>query len=465
MLTHLLRHIKILSKLLLAITFSGGYLPSAALAQCDLAKPTDPSIMLLALTACQKNAPWLARLGHQLNSLGRYQEAADHLERALMLEPELKEAQWDYAVALAGLGDTPSAMALVHTILAQPDLPDHLRPVFQQQLDQWLAIESDPKVWQRRGIASVGVGYDTNLLGSPNLSELTLTFAGQTPQTLPLDDNYRPQEGGYARADAQINWSHTPASGARWEVSTGLHSRSTPNMPQASSNQYDLFIERSTHQSSQSAPAAVDGHYTPGYYLSALVSGRQTRTGTNYQTAGFAAGWARQFAAASGKTCQARIGLEWQERSYLNTPLFSGIYNGAALVWTCSQTHGTQWQISAKLGVDNPRDAERVGGQQRQYTLRLLGRIPLSSLTSTAQSTLVTDIEIANSQDSESYSLLLEDGRIRKTSRSTAHLEYQQPLGKGTQWVVGAEWVSQQSSLSLFNMQSWGPYMALRKAF
>ncbi|MBK7509904.1 MAG: tetratricopeptide repeat protein [Comamonadaceae bacterium] len=84
---------------------------------------------------CQTDAEFLAQLGFLLNAQGRYTEALDHLERALMLNPGLKGAQIDYAVALAGSGDNATALTLVQNLLADPALPSGLAPVLQRQIE------------------------------------------------------------------------------------------------------------------------------------------------------------------------------------------------------------------------------------------------------------------------------------------------------------------------------------------
>jgi tetratricopeptide (TPR) repeat protein len=86
-------------------------------------------------TRCQTDAEFLAQLGFLLIAQGRYTDALDHLERALMLNPGLKGAQIDYAVALAGIGDYASALTLVQDLLADPALPSGLVPVLQRQIE------------------------------------------------------------------------------------------------------------------------------------------------------------------------------------------------------------------------------------------------------------------------------------------------------------------------------------------
>ena len=117
---------------LAALTALPGLARAADAASCasppvqqDPAPETTLEHMLAAVPACQKDAPFLATLGQLLNSQGRYLEAADHLERALMLQPSLKDAQLSYAIALTGSGDVQSAAALLDNLLADPALPAH----------------------------------------------------------------------------------------------------------------------------------------------------------------------------------------------------------------------------------------------------------------------------------------------------------------------------------------------------
>jgi tetratricopeptide (TPR) repeat protein len=180
--------------------------------------PPDPSpaaqnasleALLAEVAQCQTDAEFLAQLGFLLNAQGRYTEALDHLERALMLNPGLKGAQIDYAVALAGIGDYASALTLVQDLLADPALPSGLVPVLQRQIENLsvsmntVAATSD-KPLRVRGTAGVQVGYATNPLGSPNLSSLILTFPG-LPVELPLDGSYLARPGSYGRADASLS--------------------------------------------------------------------------------------------------------------------------------------------------------------------------------------------------------------------------------------------------------------------
>lgn len=416
--------------------------------------------MLDVLPQCQKDPAWLAVLGHLLNRQARFPEAADHLERALMLAPEMQSAQLDYALALAGLGDTQSALLLIKDLLAGAELPAHLRPMLAQQVAQWTAAPLPAPTWWVNGSAGARLGWDSNLLGAPNLDSLTLTFPGYN-QILPLDGNYRALSGAYARADAQLSLRRVETDGQRWQIDGAMRGRVSPAHDQAASNQLDLQLERNTYML---PPGTVGQHH--GYYAGAAVSTLNAQTGTHYQALGLNLGWGTQWAAqTAGAGCQSRIGAELQDRRYISNPLLSGSYSGLNIMATCAQANGAQWLISLKTGHDLADSADRAGADQAQTTLRLVGLMPVMwQERNPGRAYLLADMELTRQQDSAPYSALLDGGSIRNLQRQTAKLEYQQHPDRSVwQWAVGAEWVRQQSNLALFASRSWGPYASVRR--
>lgn len=450
----------------------GGWLanPAVALAACGIVAAQDEMTptelegrveqMLPSLTRCQGDATWLAALGHLLNRLNRFADAADHLERALMLEPGLQSAQLDYALALAGLGDVPSAAVLMKDLLARTELPAHLRPILQRQVDKWSGPSGVADDWRISGSAGARLGWDSNLLGAPNLENLTLTLPGQS-LVLPLDESYRPVPGAFARTDVQLHVSRAESAGVLWQIEAALRSRTSPVQALARSSQVDLFVERSSY-----GVATQAGGARYGYYLNASVSALDAQAGTRYQAVGWAAGWAMNMAGnGAGAACQGRIGVELQDRRYSNNQLLSGRYTGLAGVWTCAQSSGAQWLASAKTGRDVASDPDRAGGDQNQATVRMLAYLPafrLGFAPSALRGYWLADLELMRSRDTGAYSALLDDGAERILQRSTLRLEYQLAQATGWQWSLGAEWVQQHSNLALFSSQSRGPYATLR---
>lgn len=411
--------------------------------------------LLDAVPQCQKDALFLTTLGQKLNGEGRYVEAADHLERALMLDPGLKDAQLSYAVALTGSGDLLSATALLGQLLGDPALPPALRPLIErQQLALAQAMGAgDPKAllgaylggWQSRFTLAGRMGYDSNLLGSPNLDSLALTLSGQT-LVLALDESYLARGGSYGRVDAQIDLQHSAADGTRWDVMASLRSRYSAAVAEAGSNQFDLLLERSQNQ-----PGAL------GSYFGATASALDSKAGMHYTAVGLAAGTVWRANALGG--CQVRVGAEWQARNYLTNPVLSGRYGGAVAYWSCAQAPGLQWLVGLKTGRDAAQDAARPGGDQRQTSLRWTGFLPFSTRR---QAGLLLDLEQSQQTDASGYSPIIDSGSIRSLARRAARMEYQQSFSTASQWLLGVERVAQSSSLPLFQQDSWGAYSGFR---
>jgi hypothetical protein len=399
-----------------------------------------------ALPQCQRDPGYLAGLGNILNQRGRYAEAGDHLERALMLAPDLKGAKLDYAISLAGAGDTESAGKLVDDLLADPTVPAPLRTAMQRQRATWAGTD-----WQSRLLLNARVGHDSNLLGAPNLSALTLTFPGQSV-VLPLDASAQAKSGFYQRLDVQFEAQKRTAAGGQLEGLVSVRSRRSGGVPDANSRQLDALVEHSTYQRAAGAS---------GFYAGASTSLLDASSGIRYNAYGLSAGLgtARWIAG-----CDLRSGLEFQERKYLSNDLLSGRYTGISGSVSCDRKQ-SQWLLSAKGGIDKAHNAERAGGDQVQYSLRGALVIPGFGPKELAKGQLWTEIELDESRDRSGYSALLESGRSRVIHRTSSRIEYQYPLSRTVQAVAGAEWVVQRSSLALFANRSWGPYLSLRSAW
>ncbi len=468
--------------------------PAAATSACDalraeIEKSSDPlqRMQAAAASTCSKDPAVLAALGGLMNQQLRYADAASYLELALMLDASNLNAQLNYAIALAGSGDLASAEAMLDAVLANPGLPVTLRQAVTRQ-KATLASRFAPSEWQSRVALGLRLGFDSNLLGSPNLSSLTLTQGGQS-QVFLLDESYLSKPGGYLRADVQLDVRRQDADGVRWDLLASLRSRYSPVSGAAGSTQLDLAAERSHYQpvaDSGQAAAARQPIASQGTYWGVSISELTAQAGARYSAVGLAAGWGRNWggslpgqaqggagAGTPSASCMARGGVEYQDRSYLNNQLLSGRYTGVTAAWSCSQPGGLIWLAGLKAGRDLAQDSLRPGGDQTQLNLRLAAYMavadlagPSSALPSALrQGNLLADADFGHFTDSRSYNDLIDSGRLRNTNRAAARVEYQYPVSKSTQWAVGAEWVSQRSSLDLFRQQGWGSYAAWRTAW
>ncbi len=400
------------------------------------------------LSDCQRSAPFLAQIGRLLIAQGRYSDALDHLERAIMFDPDMASAQLDYAIALAGTGDILSARQLLDNIIAQPETTADLRLALiraKQRLPRPVGLLPATAVSEGPLTVHLGAnlrsGHDSNLLGAPSLTRLELTFPGEVIE-LPLTENNFPRPGAYTRSEAKLELSYQNADGGRWGLAANLMQRNSPAVPEANTRQSEIAMEYSPPMSNGS-----------GTYWNASRVNLTNNSGTQYTSQGMVMGLqSKAYITQARSICTARAGFDWQDRQLVSNPLLSGRYTGLASVWSCNTPGGGQWQISAKAGHDRPANLERPGGEQTVSNLRAFA----------SNGTVLVDVEISHAQDTTGYSPLLDNNAVRQTTRLNARLEYQYPFSQRLVSTLGAEWSNQQSNLPLFRLQSWGPYAAIR---
>lgn len=390
------------------------------------------------LANCQYDSQWLGWVGWSLNQVARYGEAAEYLERSLMLRPDALHVQLDYAIALAGSGDGLASIQLMQSLLQQPHLPPLLRTTLLHEIARW---SGRPQGWQHRWQIANRIGYDSNLLGTPDISTLTITSQGQNIP-LPLDASYRRQPGNYARTD--LSWS---AYQGPWQLSASVGARA------------------SSRQGAGLGQGQATAEYqAPRYYVGASLAALNTSAGTRYRAAGLAAGL--QGIAAN---CSTRAGAELQKRWLQNNTVLSGHYTGLLLQHTCEADTGQPWpwglqvwQASLRWGQDHPHYSLRPGGLQNQTAARLLalGR------GWAAQHQWLVDAEAFQQADTNGYSPLLSNGARRRIARVALRAEYSWPLrlqpDSTWQLALGMEWQRQRANMALFQQRSQGAYVVLR---
>ena len=430
--------------------------------------------LLNQVAQCQANAEFLAQLGFVLNAQGRYAEALDHLERALMLDPGLKGARIDYAVALAGVGDNASALTLIQSLLADPTLPDRVAPVLRRQIEalsvqmstQTAAADRPMRV---RGTAGFLMGYATNPLGSPNLSSLILTFPG-FPIELPLDGSYLARPGSYGRADAGLAMRYDTGADVLYDFFGGLQAFRSVLAESSKSQQAEFAVERLSGSNGLGT-----GSSTVAFYQGLSVFGLHTAAGVRYQsqllTAGVElpglSGWTL-ISTDPSPNCRSRIGIEAFNRELSSNRLLSGLYGGISGQWRCYPLQGGYWQVGAVAGRDHVKQASRPGGDQIQYAARL-SRLWLNRqwapLGFERLGNLLLVAAAMGTRDTTGYSPLLDSGRVRQIHQFNLRAELQQQLNSTWQLVWGFDWYQQRSNLRLFTFGNAGPYVGLRTAW
>jgi hypothetical protein len=438
------------------------FIASGVHAACNVPPVSAPLDQQLALLPdCQRNAAYLAQIGHLLNAQGNYTDALEHLERALMFEPDLVGAQLDYAIALAGSGDMLSARQLLEAIITQPDLSPDMR---QAVADAHRRMHNQNALAANGAVANGALafhssvqlrrGYDNNLLGSPSLTSLELTFPGELV-VLPLTDSNTPRPGAYTRTEAKLEWTQPNPDGTRWDLAANLMQRVSAAAPESDTRQSEISFEYT--------PQTID---TWGVYWNTSRMQLSTEGGTQYASTGVNVG----VQTAARRTCSVRLGGDWQDRQLTSNPILSGRYAGLASLWSCSMASGAQWQLAVKAGQDRPLDATRPGGEQFQANVRLAATWPMHGLADWARGlgvfntagTGLMDIEFSHTQDTTGYSALLANYAVRGTQRVNARLEYQHRFSQRAIAMLGIERSHQDSNLPLFRIQNSGTYAALK---
>lgn len=392
------------------------------------------------LSQCQNDSAWLAWVGWALNQLKRYSEAIDYLERSLMLDPDPPRTQLDYAIALAGSGDGLASLQLMQALFSHPQLPPPLRIALQREIARWGPL-AQPTGWRQHRYLVVRLGHDNNLLGSPDLSSLTLTTPGQTVQ-LPLDASYARQPGNYLRTDVYWNASKGP-----WQLAASLGGRA------------------SSRQGAGLGQAQITAEYqASAWYLGASLAALNASVGTRYRATGLSGGlqWRSDH-------CASRLGLEWQRRNLSSSPILSSDYSGGLLQLSCEPSVPRAWPLGLQLwhaslrwGQDQPQNTQRAGGHQQQSQLRL---VALGQGWG-AQHQWQLDGEAYMQADAVGYSPLLQNNAVRRMRRLVLRAEYSWPLAPSStgfwQLALGLEWQRQRANLALFQQRSQGAYLALR---
>lgn len=418
------------------------------------------------LPACQNNVEWLVLAGQTLMAAQQHLLASDYLERAIMLAPENQGAKLDYALALAGSEQPDAALSLLSGLQKEPDMPQHLRASIQALFAKLQDAESkaaqaaqkDTQRASHKFYAGLKAGRDSNLLGAPNLSELSLNFSG-IPFNLPLDSSYLSQAGNYTRADLGWNYVAPTEGGHMWQAWAQARDRSSPASADAMLRQGSVGAE---FKSSALVAKALNGNSSlqAGLFASAQGIALQGGSGVRYNAQTLSIGVHSNFSVGndSGNTkCEAKLGPEWQQRDLVSNPLLSGRYAGIAFQWVCQPGADTVLLAALSSGRDTPNDPARAGGQQNETGARIMAK----------QGPVQMELEADYKRDSTVYSVLLSE-RPRKIARVGGRLEWQGELnleGATYQVQAGYQWSLQKSNLQLFRQQNHGPYMGISKAW
>lgn len=386
------------------------------------------------MAACMQQPRWHARRGGLLLRLGRVLEAAESLERALLLAPDFQAARLDYADALAQLGDLDSARQLAQTLLAAPDIPPAAQGYLRRRLHDWAQTDT---AWQFRQQFGAHLGWESNLNGGPIADSIGLTLPDGVVD-LPLEADGRPRRG-FAMA---YDWSGVGVH----SLDARLHAvvRGQLRIRDAGGSNADYLIAQVDAGLGWRRPESGEGSLQAGVREQRFGDQRilsETRADVRYQ-------WA-------GAPCRPRVALDHAWRSYPAAPELDGRQPGLALGLGC--TRGPWgFDLEARRAVDWPRAGDRPGGRQH-----------LSELSFGAQwrsPPYRTVLEYTHGQvdDRRGYSPLLQYDARRNITRDAARIEWVREVRPGLEWVMSLDYFRQRSNLALFELDNLGLYFGAR---
>lgn len=451
-----------------------------ASAECQLPSAADGSLAPAALQqriyarlpACQNDPRWLARAGQLLLGAGLPVPAIDFLERALLLDETLREAQLDYALALAGAGETQSAGNLVRSLLDEPGLPAHLRNSLASTL-RTLASSAGLSngTGRHRLAASVRAGHDSNLLGAPDLRFYSLSVGGALiPFALP--PTYQAQPGSYLRSDLEWAYDSGPAEN-RWQLWANARDRRSFSVQEAGLQQVSVGTEL----------------WRGPWYVNLETSQADAQVGLRFRNNAVGAGIGLPVSVA-GWSCLARAGLQGQLREVTSDPVLSGRYAGVVGQALCSRLSSSApgdpvelpalrwidaWMAELRLGRDHPQDTQRPGGQQAERALRLVLLGSASSLNGSSRpqaeaalngSRWLLELDYVHRTDDSPYSPVL-GGDARRLNTLAARAEWQVKLTSAPAWRLqfGYQLLQRKANIALFGMAGHGPYAGLSRVW
>jgi tetratricopeptide (TPR) repeat protein len=377
------------------------------------------------MTQCLETAQFFALIGAaQLNG-GQFAQAAESLERALLLSPENGAAQIDYAETLFEIGQLFNALELNAQLLQRSDLPAGLRPLLAQRQRRWQGATRELRVE-----ADLLAGYDNNLNGGPNSAQIALTPSGESI-LLALSDKLRPVSGPYLNmgvngryrqlaAEHQHNWS----AGVRGRVSEDPES----DMLQLA-GQY-VFLRAGRHRSWQLA-TNVNHLYYGG---SPLFSGIETSARVQF---------------SNTRRCQPYYGLAVQQQIFHGQSLLNALESKLGAGISCSPKAAAGYQLTAELNVLNnsAQHSNRLGGSRDGWQASVGWGRPF------LRGTLRAQLNYTELRDQEGYNPLLANGAERWQKRGSVLLQYSEPMilfGRATNLLVNIYNQRQTSNIQLF---------------
>lgn len=382
---------------------------------------------------CLQNADWYAQRGALLLALGHASEAAESLERAILLAPDHAGARMDYADALAALGDMESASALAESLLALPGIPAAARDHLVARLGLWQVPKPD---WQFIRELGAGLAWESNLNGGPVASTIGLTLPEGllNVEVLPGE---RPQSGFADSYDVGITALRRLGGDSQLLLRTQVRGRDASG---ASNDyllaQFDVSLVRPLADAERIVQFSHNEQIFGGHRLLA-----ETRVLAQHQ-------WLLA-------PCAPALGADASLRRFPATHVLDSHQLAFRLGAQCRQG-GWQANAQLRLALDEPLDADRPGGRQQWAELRL------GAAWQGIRYGARLDVGMGYIGDRNGYSPFLDAGQVRTVLRRAARVELTRALDRHWELAASIDWFRQRASLAIFEIDNLGLYFGAR---
>ena len=408
-----------------AVALFGGLLLCGHAQAQTAPSPDLPALYVQALQAMAQNQPDLAQ------SL---------LQSVVQQHPELAGAWLDLAWLAVGQGRFPEADEYLIALEQKfTPLPPEIATVLgrlRARIDAHLLPAQAPTqdaVQVGQTALVIGAGYEDNANSGLQMSTITLT----TPYgdaTLNVDPASQPKSASYLRLGVVHQQNQAWLDGQlRWQV-------------QAQARQYDVL---SQFNNTEILPQVTLQHpELPGL----LTLGWQAiwlNSQATYQAP--IVRWQLDTALAA---CTGRQQMQAEERQYLQATHLDSHWVSYRSTWQCPSLAPLA-QAHMQLAQESASHTNRPGGDTLHLSVGLqkewLAPLGLDGHTLQAKA------DWLQSQDSDSYTSLLDNGKPRRLSRFDAQLIWSGPLaGESTwRWSISANVNRQESNIAFFNQRNF----------
>ena len=375
------------------------------------------------MSQCLENSEYFALLGAAQLNAGAVADALESLERALLLDPDNGAAQIDFAQALYLEGELFSALELNARLLQRDDLPANLQPALQQRQTDWQAQTRQHSVQ-----LDLLAGYDTNLNGAPDPSQITLTLSGESV-ILTLDPQFQPVSGTYVNARLAGRYRQlAPRHQHNWllDVRGRVSEDASSDLLQADARY--AFVRPDRNHAWQ----------FNGGISHLLFGGKPLFSAVEAST---------RYQPRSAARCRPFLAGAAQQQLYHDQAFLNALESKASAGLNCPwEGLNGRHLISVEAGLLNSHALKngRPGGDREGWQATLDWQYQMSH---GEMRTLISHTEL---DDRAGYSPLLNDGAARWIDRSYVLVQYRRPLSPKAALLLNYYYQDQRSNLQLF---------------